>query len=113
LEPGEAPGVGARRELLEETGLEVNGPLILFWQGTRPSSFRPGAETDWYVYCAPTTARQEDVVVGEGAAMEFVPPAQARRLDLATSAAHFVPLFLDSPLYSAWQGGGAASETCA
>ena len=111
LEPGEAPEACARRELLEETSLEVEGPLILFWQGTRPSSFQPGAVTDWYVYCAQTTARQEDVVVGEGAAMEFVPPAQARRLDLTTSAAHFVPLFLDSPLYRAWQGGGAASET--
>ena len=38
--------------------------------------------------------------------------ASARRQQLATSAAHFVPLFLDSPLYRAWQGRGAAAETC-
>ncbi len=92
---------------MEETGLEVEGSLILFWQGTRPSSIRPDAVTDWYVYCAPTTAYQEDIVVGEGAAMEFVPPERARRLDLAASAAHFVPLFLDSPFQRMLLGGGA------
>ncbi len=107
LDSGEAPEAGARRELLEETGLKVEGPLILFWQGTRPSSIRPDAVTDWYVYCAPTTACQEDIVVGEGAAMEFVPPERARRLDLAPSAAHFVPLFLDSPCHRMLLGGGA------
>ncbi len=111
LEPGEVPEVGARREVLEETGLQVEGPLVLFWQGTRPSSFRAGAVTDWYVYCAPTTARQEDVVVGEGAAMEFVPPARARQLDLATSAAFFLPLFLDSALYRALRERGADAQT--
>ncbi len=106
LDAGEAPEAGARRELLEETGLEVEGPLILFWQGMRPSSIRPNAVTDWYVYCAATRARQEDIVVGEGAAMEFVPPARARRLDLAASASHFLPLFLDSPFYRMLTGGG-------
>jgi 8-oxo-dGTP pyrophosphatase MutT (NUDIX family) len=46
LEPGEEPEAGARREVLEETGLHVDGPLVLFWQGTRPSSLQSGALTD-------------------------------------------------------------------
>jgi 8-oxo-dGTP diphosphatase len=98
VEAGEEPEAGARREVLEETGLQVAGPLVLFWQRTRPSSLQLGALTDWFVYCAPTTAYDEDVIVGEGAAMKFVPPEQARRLDLATNAAYFLPLFLDSAL---------------
>ncbi|HEX6121676.1 MAG TPA: NUDIX domain-containing protein [Ktedonobacterales bacterium] len=99
VEPGETPEAAARRELLEETGLRVAGALALFWQGVRPSSHRPGAATEWHVYCARTAARQEEVVLGEGAAMLFTPPEAARRLDLSVSAAFFVPLFLDSPAY--------------
>jgi 8-oxo-dGTP pyrophosphatase MutT (NUDIX family) len=110
IELGEDPEAGARREVLEETGLQVEGPLVLFWQGTRPSTLQPGALTDWYVYGASTTARDEDVIVGEGAAMEFVLPEQARRLNLATSAAFFLPLFLDSALYQALREHSADAE---
>jgi 8-oxo-dGTP pyrophosphatase MutT (NUDIX family) len=99
IEPGEAPEVAARRELLEETGLRVAGPLALFWEGLRPSTSRPETFVEWHVYCARTAARQEEVVLGEGAAMVFTPPEEARRLDLSASASFFVPLFLDSPGY--------------
>jgi 8-oxo-dGTP diphosphatase len=99
IEPGETPEEAARRELLEETGLRVPGSLALFWQGLRPSASHPAAFVEWYVYCAGTAARQQDIVLGEGAAMVFVPPDETRKLDLSPSASFFIPLFLDSELY--------------
>ena len=100
VEAGETPEEGARRELLEESGLRIEGPLALFRHEVRPSSFRPGHFTEWHVYCAATTARDNHIVLGEGLAMRFIAPDAARALDLGTSAAYFVPLFLDSPEYA-------------
>ena len=100
LEPGETPEEGARRELLEETGLRVEGPLALFRHELRPSSHQPGRVTEWHVYYAATTVRDDDIVIGEGLAMRFIAPDATRALDLGTSAAHFIPLFLDSPEYA-------------
>jgi len=99
MEPGEQPEQAARRELLEETGLQVDGPLALFWQGLRPSSSGASALTEWHVYCARTSARQEDVILGEGDAMEFTPPESIPALDLSDSGRFFLPLFLASAEY--------------
>lgn len=99
IEDGEDAQAAARREIWEETGLRLDGPLTLFWHGTRPSISQPGAVSEWYVYCAPTSARLEDLVVGEGKALEFVAPDRALALDLSVSAAYFLPPFFESPHY--------------
>lgn len=99
IEPGEQPEEAARRELLEETGLEIAGPLTLFWQGLRPAGSGSGALVEYHIYCASTTARQRDIVLGEGDAMEFVSPERIPSLDLASSARFFVSPFLTSPEY--------------
>lgn len=65
---GETPEDAARRELREETGLTIDAELTLFWSGTTADP-----RLTAYVYCAATDANPEDVVVGEGQAMEFVP----------------------------------------
>ena len=93
LEPGEDPEAGARRELLEETGLTVDGPLTLVDAGIWPASHGPGS-TEWHVYAARTTATDRDVVVGEGQDIVFLRPEVVLGLDLGVSAARIVPNFL-------------------
>ncbi|HEV2403828.1 MAG TPA: NUDIX domain-containing protein [Ktedonobacterales bacterium] len=111
IEEGEDAETAARRELLEETGLAVDGPLELFWSGLRPSSSHPGLlATHWHVYCARTDARQEDVVLGEGVAMLFKTSEEIAGLDLAMSAAFFLPLFLASAQYRRLAGASASPE---
>jgi 8-oxo-dGTP pyrophosphatase MutT (NUDIX family) len=98
IEPGEAPLAAARREMLEETGLEVTN-LELFWHGVRTFNPAIGGATQWYVYCAASNATQEDVIVGEGAGMVFVPPSSIAGLMLAPNARFFIAHFLRSGWY--------------
>ncbi|WP_280101408.1 NUDIX domain-containing protein [Micromonospora arborensis] len=86
IEPGESPEQAARRELLEETGLTA-GELHPLWSGPRP--YEPGFPhtVTVHVFRGTTTARQEDVVLGEGQAMVFVPRDQVLDRELAVSAA--------------------------
>jgi 8-oxo-dGTP pyrophosphatase MutT (NUDIX family) len=99
IEPGEDPELAARRELLEETGLRITGPLIPFWHGVRPATSADGTYTEWFVYCTKTSARQDDVILGEGAAMVFTAPEKLCTLDFSANAAFFVTRFLDSADY--------------
>ncbi|MGA4727772.1 NUDIX hydrolase [Micromonospora taraxaci] len=86
VEPGESPEEAARRELLEETGLTAD-ELHPLWSGPRP--YEPGFPhtVTVHVFRGATTARQEDVVLGEGQAMVFVPRDQLLERELAVSAA--------------------------
>jgi len=100
IEAGETPDEAARREVLEETGLTVDA-VDHFWSGTRPSITEAEKLVEMHVFSAPTDARQEDVVLGEGQAMVFVAPDDARARDLGVTARIVVPMFLDSPRYGA------------
>ncbi|WP_256518687.1 NUDIX hydrolase [Paractinoplanes aksuensis] len=70
VEPGESVEEAAVRELLEETGLRPDGPLIPYAVQEVPEHGR----TKHY-FSGTTSARPEDVVVGEGADILFVDPA--------------------------------------
>lgn len=99
IEEGETAEEAARRELLEETGLTIGGDLTLYWSGLRPSTSAVHGQVEWYLYCAPTDALQEDVVLGEGDAMEFIAPEAALALDLALAARALLPGFFASAAY--------------
>jgi 8-oxo-dGTP pyrophosphatase MutT (NUDIX family) len=101
VEPGEDPADAARRELREETGLEVRGALRLYLHQNFPALLRPGTRIDWHVFYGATAGRQEDVVLGEGAALRFVAPAEAAGLPFASRVDRVVPAFLASAEYRA------------
>ncbi|WP_433369391.1 NUDIX hydrolase [Actinoplanes sp. CA-142083] len=94
IEPGETPEQAARRELLEETGLTA-GELRLLWSGPRPYEKGFSHTVTVHVFHGATTARQEDVVLGEGRAMVFVPRDELLDRDLAVTTAAILPRYLE------------------
>lgn len=119
IEDGESPEEGARRELLEETGLLVAGPLALFahlMHHRAPDGairiagaavLREPNEVsvrEVYLYCAYTSAREDDLVLGEGDALRFFDPAEASGLDMTRTLVYALPRFLESPDYQRLAG---------
>jgi 8-oxo-dGTP diphosphatase len=96
IEDGETPVEAAVRELWEETGLRPGGGLRLFARQELPEHNRIKS----YFYGS-TTARQEDVVLGEGAAMLFIPPAEVLDRPFTPGSAEMIERFLTSPEYAA------------
>jgi 8-oxo-dGTP pyrophosphatase MutT (NUDIX family) len=107
IEPGESPEAAGRREVIEETGLVVDA-IQPFWTGTRPSVSNPDGLVEVHAFCAAIDARQEDVVLGEGQAMVFLPPDEALARDLGVTAALLLPRFVASPEYAALAGRDGA-----
>ena len=100
IEEGETPEEAARREVLEETGLDA-GPIRLYLVQNRPSVTTADGEVEMHVFYGPTDAKQDDVVLGEGQAMVFLTPREALGRDLGVTAALILPGFLASPQYRA------------
>lgn len=102
LEGDEDWGDALTRELLEETGLAVEGFRLWFDEVVQHSPKRSSHLADrWQIWVARTDATDDDVVLGEGRRIVFVDPDRIRRgeLDLAASAAQVLPLFWDSEVY--------------
>ena len=103
VEDGEGFEDAAYRELAEETGLVLNAGLRLWREERWAHSDMPA--NHYCVWAAATTVTDSDIVVGEGRRIVFVSPGAVRRLNLGGSAAHFVPAFLESPMYGVLCGG--------
>jgi 8-oxo-dGTP diphosphatase len=95
IEPGETPAEGAARELLEESGLVASGPLRLFARQDLPEQ-----EREKHYFYAVTGATQTDVVLGEGAAMVFVPAAEVLGRPFTPGSAEIIERFLASTEYT-------------
>jgi 8-oxo-dGTP diphosphatase len=63
-----------------------------------------------HYFCGQTVAVDQDIVLGEGRWIGFIPPEHALNRDLSASAALVVPIFLSSDTYAdlrarKWGGG--------
>ena len=98
VEDGEDYDEAMRREILEETGIEIAAEDLVLWQATE-FDYSDGHHSDYRVYAGRVDLTDDDIVLGEGRAIVFVDPAATPALDKAESCAHFLPLFLTSDLY--------------
>lgn len=98
VEDGEDFEPAAYRELEEETGIRLAPGELELWVA-EPFTYSDGHGGAYHVYVAGVDLTDDDIVVGEGRRIVFVDPADLRRLDLAESAAWFVPRFVDSDDY--------------
>jgi 8-oxo-dGTP pyrophosphatase MutT (NUDIX family) len=103
VEDGEDFEPAAYRELEEETGIRLAPGELELWVA-EPFTYSDGHGGAYHVYVAGVDLTDEDIVVGEGRQIVFVDPADLRRLDLAESAAWFVPRFVESEDYQRLAG---------
>ena len=102
LEDGEDWEEALHRELEEETGLRERGFELWFDEIVQHSPKVSSHLADrWKIWFTRTEATDADIVVGEGRQIVFVDPERIRsgELDLAMSAQHVLPLFLESSSY--------------
>ncbi|WP_239143791.1 NUDIX hydrolase [Actinoplanes philippinensis] len=102
VEDGETPGEAAVRELWEETRLRPDGPLQLFARQELPAQGAHRSRVKNYFY-GTTSAGQDDVVLGEGAAMLFIPAAEVLDRPFTPGSAEIIERFLASSEYAAFR----------
>jgi 8-oxo-dGTP pyrophosphatase MutT (NUDIX family) len=98
VEDGEDYDSAMRREILEETGIEMAAEDLALWLATG-FDYSDGLHSDYRVYAGRVDLTDDDIVLGEGRAIVFVDPDETPALDKAESCAYFLPLFLSSDLY--------------
>ena len=98
VEDGEDFEPAAYRELVEETGVTLPHGSLRLWR-EQDYTYPDGHRGHYQVYAGAVDLTDADIVLGEGRQIVFVDPAKVTDLDLADSARHFVPDFLESDLY--------------
>ncbi len=73
VEDGEDYDSAMRREILEETGIEVAAEDLELWQATE-FEYSDGHHSDYRVYVGRVDLTDDDIVLGEGRAIVFVDP---------------------------------------
>lgn len=99
LEPGERPEVGARRELAEETALDLPGDALAPFATIEVYHPHYGSVDRLHLFAAGVDLADADIECREGRRIVFVDPARARTLPLTMSASMAVPQFLASADY--------------
>ena len=110
VEDGEDFDSAVRREILEETGIELPAEALALWQAPE-FEYSDGHRSDYRVYAGRVDLTDDDIVLGEGRAIVFVDPAETAALDQAESCAWFLPRFLASDLYDSLLDGQSAPDT--
>ena len=95
VEAGEDWDDAVHRELAEETGVRTEVEL---WRAEE-FTYTDGHRSDYRVYAGAVDLTDDDIVLGEGRAIVFVEPGTVADLDLAESAAYFLPRFLEGDTY--------------
>jgi 8-oxo-dGTP pyrophosphatase MutT (NUDIX family) len=102
VDPGEERSAAMRRELLEETGLDLDdGVLQLWYDGNETPEVKvsPELRNHWQLWVGRVDLTDADIVCGEGRQIVFVDPARLDELDLAQAPAYYLPKFLASATY--------------
>ncbi len=102
VEPDEPWPLAVRRELREETGLELDHGVLQVWydgHDTPEVKESPELRTHWQIWVGCADLTDADIVCGEGRQIVFVDPASLGELDLAAAPAFFLPRFLASATY--------------
>ncbi|HET8560951.1 MAG TPA: NUDIX domain-containing protein [Marmoricola sp.] len=99
VEDGEDFEPAAYRELEEETGIALPPGELELWCAEVFDYARSPGGGSYHVYTAGVSLDDSDIVVGEGRQIVFVDPRSLPAMDLAESAAWFVPRFLESDTY--------------
>lgn len=98
VEDGEDHEQAAYRELAEETGLDLADRLEWF-EEFEVFHEATGTKDAVHLFATAADLRDEDIVVGEGRRIVFVPPDAVGTLDLTEAARIALPPFLQSDLY--------------
>jgi 8-oxo-dGTP pyrophosphatase MutT (NUDIX family) len=113
--PGEAPEQAARREVAEETGIELDRfePFRAYYgpAASRGRGARNGPEHALYLFHAPCRTPAAEMVCGEGRELRFFAPAELEPLDLAYNHREVLADFFASTCYAAYLSGAAFDDT--
>lgn len=100
LEPGEDWETALHREVLEETGLQLDGLELWFDEMVQHS---PKVSTHladrWKIWAGGTDLTDADITLGEGRQIVFVEPATFGDLNFAPGTDELLRRFLGSALY--------------
>jgi 8-oxo-dGTP pyrophosphatase MutT (NUDIX family) len=105
LEQGEDPEAGAYREVEEETGVRLEPGTLRLFETLRIYHPHSASVDRVHVFTGRVDLTDDDIDCREGRRIVFVPPAQARALDLSMTGVVVVPAFLDSDVYRALAAG--------
>ena len=112
--PGETPEQTARREVREETGVDLDRfePFRAYYFSDEPAPNarrKGGKRTDYelYLFHAPCTGPAEDLVCGEGRELRFFTPGELPGLDIAYNHRDVLDDFFASPIYARYLTGAA------
>ena len=102
VDAGEEWPLAVRRELREETGLELDDGVLEIWydgHDTPEAKESPELRTHWQIWVGRADLTDADIVCGEGRQIVYVDPARLGELDVAEATAYFLPRFLGSATY--------------